>query len=824
MTMIPPPPPPIDPNEESGLLDDVSVVEKTRTKFSKRKIAEVTIVADAVAVAALVLFQSSSNGPDDSNAPVVLANFDDEKIDYLQIGSSNSVEKILDGAGKIRLEDVSQIQVLSDGFFSVRNYVSLQNGDVALSYTHKDRTGLSILKGNSESVIELVEPDYFSISTYYSANSSKFFVTVIEENRSRCLLIDLKGNQTQLGRGYCKLLTSDLVLVIEKDDDTNKVTVRTFDAEGMEVEKVEVELSDFGTTPSGDLYYGFSENSSGDSLLTVLKSSGLKIWQTSPEALETSVVDVLNNGLVVAVDEGDEIARLNLITANSDAGIITTVAEGEKVSSFSSTDRKTLYVSAASQDSEFDEWKVFSINSQDEPIGKDFYSGELTTMYFIPESQTILGWNSNSSELLIGTEEEGLTYLSDFDAPISQLFIMQNQVYLLSDGELWNLNESEQDVDKLEENIALVIEVASGNSNVFVFKDDNDNYRLVRLLDGELVEIDEDGLIGGLVTAGSSKLYYSTGDEDGSNMEFNSIDLSNEPGKQRSKVSKRLANDAMVIPELLDSGLFLEPRERSEVVANIDSRRRACKDEGLQILESGDSTTFEVLPTGGSYFCISVSDRDLESFTYFGLEVSSEIDLEMEVFQDDDVLYAGDDQVGPSGRIVSYDPTIINMDLVSGTYRVHLFPHEDNSNLGVPSRVTFTGSEEYVESETSTSTSASVDSSTSGCDVIMNPFDSLNFEIGQDSKVICFIQDPSAAQDISIQNLGAYDGQFLDVTLNCETYSDTTYNDYDYIFYYIEAGKGVDRCEISETYAGDGSYGEVSVSMSYYESSGEGDF
>jgi hypothetical protein len=106
----------------------------------------------------------------------------------------------------------------------------------------------------------------------------------------------------------------------------------------------------------------------------------------------------------------------------------------------------------------------------------------------------------------------------------------------------------------------------------------------------------------------------------------------------------------------------------------------------------------------------------------------------------------------------------------------------------------------------------------------VNPFDSLSFDIGQDSKVICFIQDPSAAQDISIQNLGAYDGQFLDVTLNCETYSDTTYNDYDYIFYYIEAGKGVDRCEISETYAGDGSYGEVSVSMSYYESSGEGDF
>jgi len=820
MTVIPPPP--TDPNEDSGLSDDVSVVGKTFPGFPKKKIAIIAIVVLAVIGVAFFLFQSSSNGSSGSESSVVLANFDDGKIDYLQVGSSNSVERILDGSGKNRVEEISQIQVLSGETFSVRNYVSLQNGNVAVSYTEKDKVGLSILKEDSELVIELIEPDYFSISTYYSSNQSKFFVTVTEENRSRCLMIDLKGNQTQLGRGYCKLLTSDLVLVIDEDDDTNNSTIRTFDSEGVEIEEVEVELSDFGTTPSGDLYYGFSENGSGESLLTILKSSGLKLWQTSPEALESSVVDVLNNGIVVAVDEGNEKVKLDLITANSDAGTITTVAEGEKVSAFSSTDRKSLYVSAASQDSEFDEWKAFSVNSEAEPIGSDFYSGELTTMYFVPESQTILGWDSNSSELLIGTEEEGLTYLSDFNSSISQLFIMQNQVYLLSDGELWYLNESEQDVDKIEENIALVTEVASGNSNVFVFKDDNDNYRLVRLLDGELVEIDEDGLIGGLVTAGSSKLYYSTGDDDGSNMEFNSIDLSNDPGKQRSKVGKRLANDAIVIPELLDSDVFLEARERNEVLANIDSRRRACKDEGLQILESGDSTTFEVLPTGGSYFCISVSDRDLESFTYFGLEVSSEIDLEMEVFQDDDVLYAGDDQVGPSGRIVSYDPTIINMDLVSGTYRVHLFPHEDNANLGVPSRVTFTGSEEYVESETSTS--ASVDSSTSGCDVIVNPFDSLNFEIGQISKVICFVQDPSASQDISIQNLGAYDGQYLDVALNCETYSDTTYNDYDYIFYYIEAGKGVDRCEISETYAGDGSYGEVSVSMSYYESSGEGDF
>jgi hypothetical protein len=820
MTVIPPPP--TNPNEDSGLSDDVSVVGKTFPRFPKKKIAIIAIVVLAVIGVAFFLFQSSSNRSSGSESSVVLANFDDGKIDYLQVGSSNSVERILDGAGKNRVEEISQIQVLSGETFSVRNYVSLQNGNVAVSFTEKDKVGLSILKEDSELVIELIEPDYFSISTYYSSNQSKFFVTVTEENRSRCLMIDLKGNQTQLGRGYCKLLTSDLVLVIDEDDDTNNSTIRTFDSEGVELEEVEVELSDFGTTPSGDLYYGFSENGSGESLLTILKSSGLKLWQTSPEALESSVVDVLNNGIVVAVDEGNEKVKLDLITANSDAGTITTVAEGEKVSAFSSTDRKSLYVSAASQDSEFDEWKAFSVNSEDEPIGSDFHSGELTTMYFVPESQTILGWDSNSSELLIGTEEEGLTYISDFKSSISQLFIMQNQVYLLSDGELWYLNESEQDVDKIEENIALVTEVASGNSNVFVFKDDNDNYRLVRLLDGELVEIDEDGLIGGLVTAGSSKLYYSTGDDDGSNMEFNSIDLSNDPGKQRSKVGKRLANDAIVIPELLDSDVFLEARERNEVLANIDSRRRACKDEGLQILESGDSTTFEVLPTGGSYFCISVSDRDLESFTYFGLEVSSEIDLEMEVFQDDDVLYAGDDQVGPSGRIVSYDPTIINMDLVSGTYRVHLFPHEGNANLGVPSRVTFTGSEEYAESETSTS--LSVDSSTSGCDVIVNPFDSLSFDIGQDSKVICFIQDPSAAQDISIQNLGAYDGQFLDVTLNCETYSDTTYNDYDYIFYYIEAGKGVDRCEISETYAGDGSYGEVSVSMSYYESSGEGDF
>ena len=158
---------------------------------------------------------------------------------------------------------------------------------------------LKILDITSGSSIDLIEPDYFSLSSYYSSTYSKFFVTVSEDDRTRCLSVDLKGNQVQLGRGYCKLLTTDLVLVVDEDDDSDRVMILTFDSEGAEVGEVEVELSGIATTPSGDLLYGFSENADGASLFTVLNSDGTNIWQASPDFLETIVIDVLNNGLIV---------------------------------------------------------------------------------------------------------------------------------------------------------------------------------------------------------------------------------------------------------------------------------------------------------------------------------------------------------------------------------------------------------------------------------------------------------------------------------------------------------------------------------------------
>ena len=804
MTIIPPTPEVI--TEESPSPNESSFGEKMSSRFSKKKITVIAFLVIAALGIISFLFRSTSGAPSDSKTSVLLTSLEDGEIDYVQVGSSKSLEKILNSAVQTRLEEISQIRVLSGESFSFRNYVSLPNGDLAVSYTNKEKRGLTILKANSELPIELIEPDDHYLSTAFSSIQARFFVTVAEGNRIRCLSIDLEGNQIQLGRGYCKLLTSDLVLVVDEDDDTNKVTILTIDVKGAEIGEVEVELSDFNTTPSGDMYYGYSENGAGDSLLTVLKSDGLQIWKASSESLATSLSEVLNTGLVVAVDEGQEIEKLILITAKSDTGIVSTIAEGEKVSTFSSTDGKLLFTSTASQDAEFNDWKVFGVNSEDEPIGRDFYVGGLTNLYFVPESQTILGWNANSNELLFGTEEGSLTYLSDFDNPISQIFIMQTQVYLLSGDELWRIDESQQDLVKIEDNIAIVTQVANGASNVFVYQDDNENYRLVQLIEGELVDIAEDNFIDGLIESGSSKLYYSTGDPDRSNLDLYSIDLANDPVKQRSKIGKRLASDSIVLPEFSVDEVFLAERYGTESFANIDRRRRACKDEGLQILESGDSATFDVIPPNGSYFCLFVSEKD-SGFYGFGLEVTSESDLEIEVSQDGDVLYAVDDQVNSSGGIVSYDPSIVNMSLSTGTYRVHLFPHESNADSGSPS-VLFRGNQDYVESETFPS--SPTQNSTSGCDIIVNPDDTTNFEVDQYSKEICFIRDPSTEQEITIQILGVSDGSWLDVRLDCSSFSQTEYSSP--IYYYIDAGKGIDRCEIGEIYPSDGSYGEVSVS------------
>jgi hypothetical protein len=794
MNVLPPPP----------------IVEKGLSKKKTFVIGFLIILA----IAALALFFLGQSGNESSSrSAVVLASYDDGVVDYIQIGSSDSVETIVDEAGKTQLEEMVQIQILSEGVFSARSYVSLSDGDVAFSYRNKEKEGLKILDITSGSSIDLIEPDYFSLSSYYSSTYSKFFVTVSEDDRTRCLSVDLKGNQVQLGRGYCKLLTNDLVLVVDEDDDSDRVMILTFDSEGAEVGEVEVELSGMSTTPSGDLLFGFSENADGASLFTVLNSDGTNIWQASPDFLETIVIDVLNNGLVVAVDEGEEIEILRLITAASETGDVRILAEAEKISTFSSPNGNAIFVSAVSQDSEFDSWEMFTITSEANPESQEFYSGELTSMYFVPDSETILGWNSSNSELLIGTANTGLTDLADFEASISQIFVMQNQVYVLSDGELWVVNEVDLDVDKIAEDIASVTEVSRGESNAFVYMDTNDNYRLARIIDGSLIEIDEDDLILGLHESGSSKLYYSTAESDSSNIELYSVDLVNDAGEQRAKVGKRIANDTVIISESSTwEDFFLGAYEGKEAVANIDSRRRACKDENLQILESGASTTFQVLPPEGAYFCISVSERDLETISYFEIEVSSDIDLEMEVFQENEVLYAEDDERNSSGGRVSYNPSIFNMELEAGTYRVHIFPEEPRPNLGSPSTVTFQGSTDYVERETSTT--SPTDTSTSGCDVTVDSFETQYFDINYDSKQICFIQDPDDPQEIVITNLGAYDGGYLDVTLTCDTFSDTVYTDYENIFYSIDAGKGVERCEIRETFSGDGSYGQVSVSMS----------
>ena len=126
MNVLPPPP----------------IVEKGLSKKKTFVIGFLIILA----IAALALFFLGQSGNESSSrSAVVLASYDDGVVDYIQIGSSDSVETIVDEAGKTQLEEMVQIQILSEGVFSARNYVSLSDGDVAFSYRNKEKEGLKIL-------------------------------------------------------------------------------------------------------------------------------------------------------------------------------------------------------------------------------------------------------------------------------------------------------------------------------------------------------------------------------------------------------------------------------------------------------------------------------------------------------------------------------------------------------------------------------------------------------------------------------------------------------------------------------------------------------
>ena len=774
---------------------------------SKRSKAIFLSVAILLCGGASYLLIGRGNDTISNSATLMAVTLDGDELDHVQFGSKGSLEGLLAKSFRLRLDEApGPISILTEGEFRSERFLVVSNGRIALVGASDDRQGLIVVDPGSGEELELIEYDDVSISATFVRRSSQFFVTVAEDERSRCIGVDLEGNQVLIGRGYCQVLDSGDVLAIDEDDDSNEVSVLKADADGQQIGRYNFELEEFNVTSDGSFAHGYErEDDQGRMLLAVYDFSEEQVWRQPEDAIAADVVSEMSSGLVIAVDGGDEEVSVELITSTEEGSAVSGIASAEEVSLFVVDSGETLVIGEAMAGKEIDQWRI--VQPTGEPGEEVFFEEAISSWFEVPTLGRIVAFDATKGEIYTGSIESGLEYVDDVDAESISVYTSGTDLFVHASDTLFLLNVETNELFRLSNDIAQV-DYVSAESGVFVYRDEDENSFLARFVDGALVDLDEDDNIYSALVEADGQIYYSTADDDGDNLTLKSIKLHDDRARQASEVDKEIADEVLVFRSEYLWNTRVETSYLQLFEAIIDERRRECRDEGLETLEVSGTTTLQSIPGTGSVVCLTVSDADLDDFPYFGVEISNEadFDLAMMVEQDGDTLYEADDQMS-GGRITSYSPLRDDMTLEAGTYRLRIFPVE-GGGVTAPTVIRFfatsTSSTEYSEVATDGSFS------TSGCDYVLESSgSSVTVEVSYDITSVLCIERLSTETIVGFTIRTVWDGSYLDVSYECDDFSgsfySTSYADS------MPAGTGYNRCSITETWPSDGSYGDLIV-------------
>lgn len=774
---------------------------------SKRSKAIFLSVAILLCGGAAYLLIGRGNDTSSNSATLMAVTLDGDELDHVQFGSKGPLGGLLAKSFRLRLDEApGPISVLAEGEFRSERFLVVSNGRIALVGASDDRQGLIVVDPGSGEELELIEYDDVSISATFVRRSSQFFVTVAEDERSRCIGVDLEGNQVLIGRGYCQVLDSGDVLAIDEDDDSNEVSVLKADADGQQTGRYDFELEDFVVTSDGSFAYGYErEDDQSRMLLAVYDFREEQVWRQPEDAISADVVSEMSSGLVIAVDGGDEEVSVELITSTEEGSDVSGIASAEEVSLFVVDSGETLVIGEAMAGKEIDQWRI--VQPTGEPGEEVFFEEAITSWFEVPASGRIVAFDGIKGEIHTGFIESGLEYVDDVDAEFISVYSSGTDLFVHASDTLFLLDVETNELFRLSNDVAQV-DYVSAESGVFVYRDEDENSFLARFVDGALVDLDEDDNIYSALVEADGQIYYSTSDDDGDNLTLKSIKLHDDRARQASEVDKEVADEVLVFRSEYLWNTRVETSYLQLFEAIIDERRRECRDEGLETLEVSGTTTLQSIPGTGSVVCLTVSDADLEDSPFFGVEISNEadFDLAMMVEQDGDTLYEADDQTS-DGRIVSYSPLRDDMSLEAGTYRLRVFPVE-GGGVTAPTTVRFfatsTSSSEYSEVASGNSFS------TSGCDYVLNSSESsVTVEVSYDITSVLCIERLSTETIVGFTIRTVWDGTYLDVSYECDDFSgdfySTSYSES------MPAGKGYNRCSITETWPSDGSYGDLIV-------------
>jgi len=733
---------------------------------------------------------------------------DGEEIDSLQLGDASSIKKLLKESARLRVDDISAFQIFDAGSFETRLFEQTSGGRIIVKGISDDEEGLFLVSPKSGELFELISFDNYELSPTYFPASDIFFVTVAEDNRVRCLSVDMEGNQSLVGRGYCKPLVTSEVLAIDEDDDSSDVSVLKADSSGEPIGKYDFQLEDFSVTSDGHLAYGYKSNDDGESFFAVFDFQEEEIWTEDESAIGVEAVETGSGVLLIATDNGDEQIVLESISSDGKSSTTTTLASAESLSVFSLDAGNTLLIGESKSGDEATTWQAVSAAGSEKPSDEAFFDQTLSSIFAIPTLGQLVGWDGEKGELFLGNPSDGLEYVEDIDADYINVFASGEDLFIHAGTDLWRLDPKEPELFRLANDVSEVVSLSEEDA-VFVYTDTDDNQRLARYVDDEMVDLDEADIIYDASVSSDGFIYYSTSDYDGSGLVLKAIKMVGSANRQRTQVSEEVTDDVLLRGSIPTWNGLVHLESRWEFDAVIDERRRACNEEGLQIVGLSEIASLSSISGSGATLCLNVTEDDGAAYPYFGLEVlnDADFDLAMEISQDGSVLYSADDQVSGSS-ITSYSPLRDDLQLDPGTYRVRIFEVEGNS-VSAPTNVRFFGSNE--PSITSSAVAGASNYDTGDCDWVLESDDySIDVYISNSYTTTVCISRLATGSSIAFETLNVYGGSYLDVELDCDDFSNTYYYTYD--VEYQAGGKGYNRCYITETYGSDGYEGTIRIS------------
>jgi hypothetical protein len=772
------------------------------------------LVAGALVIFGLVGWVITAGGLGRSvlagEADVVLAaNIGASGPDEFKLGPS--VDTALSSGRRIRLDTLQVIEVhRSDGAIGSADFVVVRDGRVAVLGTSRSSMALTLypVDPDDRNSVELLSEPRGTLEVTYLQEFDRFFVTVRAEGRATCWRVDVDATPRRIGRGSCLLTTGGTLLVIEDRSDSTYVSVG--DLEGVVGKEFGLELQpdSVSVTSDGAFIYGRPAEVGGRDLLEVFDLEGRQVWSAGTRALSTLLLDTGVAALLVATDRGDETLEVQLITpGDGSEASIEVVATAEAAAGFLAPDGSAIYLSTGIADEAFDEWERYAYSVSD-GVGDPtpFYGGQLSGVTFLADGG-VLAWDPDIRVLLAGSADGELTDIRDVDAE-PQVLPIGDRTLVLADEELLLYTAANEDFTRLANDVRTVEVWDLENPPLVVYEDSFDDSFLVRLSDGGLEELDVAENLGFPVLLDGT-LWYSIWR--GEAFEFDQLKLSS-LDLRGSESPQRVADDVVMMAPWFQNRAPVT-RSPVSVVAVIDEVRRTCLAEGLDVVRSGDSRTFDEVPAPGIELCLTVDD---EVDGNIDLLVESEADLVLTVRSGSGTSISEFDDVvdRTSGFILDLAPSAWDLPLDSGTYRLRLEPFtaaDGASGKRAVLRVTSTATAPVGAMPVERSFSSHQDSG-GNCTSTLEVANGAQVFVSQSWTTICIRQRRDVQQSLSLTNLGAIDGVWLDLSADCGSSGyNSTYTTGASLRFSIPAGKGWWACEVREDYPGDGSQGYMRV-------------